>query len=216
MDENMVCLLLKNHQDAMEKLAQQQAVDFQALFDTLRAELQATLGLLQNQQGGEGNQGALLPRSMRLDVPKFLGVGPESWIFSINEYFSLLNTPVDQRLQIVGFNLEGVAAEWFQWMTRNGPYGELDKVVSPPDEIVNISGPSGELDGASTLPDGRDTTKTVLDALECLVDNTSKLDSLSLIEVILRQPWSHTILDLTSVLTPSLLLDEFIAPPFLF
>ncbi|GJU61849.1 ty3-gypsy retrotransposon protein [Tanacetum coccineum] len=57
---------------------------------------------------------------MRLDVPKFSGVDPESWIFTINEYFSLLNTFVDQRLQIVGFNLEGATAEWFQWMTRKG------------------------------------------------------------------------------------------------
>nr|GEX13424.1 hypothetical protein [Tanacetum cinerariifolium] len=40
MDDNTICLLLKNHQDAMEKLAQQQAAAFQALFDTLRAELQ--------------------------------------------------------------------------------------------------------------------------------------------------------------------------------
>ncbi|GKE52990.1 retrotransposon-related protein, partial [Tanacetum coccineum] len=46
-------------------------------------------------------------------------VYPESWIFAITEYFSLLNTPADQWRKIVGFNLEGAAAEWFQWMTRN-------------------------------------------------------------------------------------------------
>ncbi|GJY88516.1 retrotransposon-related protein [Tanacetum coccineum] len=55
-----------------------------------------------------------------MDVPKFSGVYPESWIFAITEYFSLLNTPADQWLKIVGFNLEGAAAEWFQWMTMNG------------------------------------------------------------------------------------------------
>ncbi|GJR27032.1 hypothetical protein Tco_1103264 [Tanacetum coccineum] len=47
------------------------------------------------------------------------GVDPESWIFAINEYLSLVNTPVDQGLRIVGFNLEGAAAEWFRWMTKN-------------------------------------------------------------------------------------------------
>ncbi|GJW60088.1 retrotransposon-related protein [Tanacetum coccineum] len=55
-----------------------------------------------------------------MDVLKFSGVYPESWIFAITKYFSLLNTPDDHWLKIVGFNLEGAAAEWFQWMTRNG------------------------------------------------------------------------------------------------
>nr|GEU87438.1 class II heat shock protein [Tanacetum cinerariifolium] len=49
------------------------------------------------------------------------GVYPESWIFAITEYFSLLNTPADPWLKIVGFNLEGATTGWFQWMTRNAP-----------------------------------------------------------------------------------------------
>ncbi|GJT65661.1 hypothetical protein Tco_1017141 [Tanacetum coccineum] len=77
-----------------------------------------------------------------------------------------------------------------------GVCGGLDGAVSPPDDqdtaklvkLVQI-GSSGELDGAPTLPDGRDTTKTVETNL-----------------VILRRPWSHAILDLTSVPTTSLLL----------
>ncbi|GJV31266.1 ty3-gypsy retrotransposon protein [Tanacetum coccineum] len=56
---------------------------------------------------------------MRLDVPKFSVLDPDSWIFAITEYFTLLNTPVDQRLRVVGFNLEGDAVEWFRWMSRN-------------------------------------------------------------------------------------------------
>ncbi|GKE78986.1 ty3-gypsy retrotransposon protein [Tanacetum coccineum] len=55
-----------------------------------------------------------------MDVPKFSRVYPKSWIFAITKYFSLLNTPTDEGLKIVGFNLEGADAEWFQWMTRNG------------------------------------------------------------------------------------------------
>ncbi|GJV00965.1 class II heat shock protein [Tanacetum coccineum] len=75
-----------------------------------------TRGLLQNRQGG----GEQSPQSMRLNVLKFLGDDPDRWIFAITEYFSLLNTPADQHLRIVEFNLEGAAAEWFQWMSRNG------------------------------------------------------------------------------------------------
>ncbi|GJS47703.1 ty3-gypsy retrotransposon protein [Tanacetum coccineum] len=130
MDEHTVRLLLKEHQDAAERLAQQQAATFQAQFEALRAELQAATGLRQVRHGGGGDQGALLPRSMRLDVPKFSGVDPESWLFSINEYFTLLNTAADQRLRIVGFNLEGAAAEWFRWMTRNGLITDWPRTVA--------------------------------------------------------------------------------------
>ncbi|GJT90622.1 DUF4219 domain-containing protein [Tanacetum coccineum] len=96
MDENTIRLWLKDHQDAAEKLVRQQAKAFQLQLDTLHTELQATRCLLQNRQGGD------------------------RWIFAITEYFSLLNTPADQHLRIVEFNLEGAAAEWFRWMSRNG------------------------------------------------------------------------------------------------
>ncbi|GKD64808.1 F-box/kelch-repeat protein SKIP30, partial [Tanacetum coccineum] len=91
MDENTVRLWLKDHQDASEKLVRQQAEAFQLQLDTLRTELQATRG-----------------------------DDPDRWIFAITEYFSLLNTPADQHLRIMEFNLEGAAAEWFRWMSRNG------------------------------------------------------------------------------------------------
>nr|GEX79774.1 retrovirus-related Pol polyprotein from transposon 17.6 [Tanacetum cinerariifolium] len=76
---------------------------------------------------------------MRLDVPKFTGVDPDSWLFSVNEYFSLLNTLVDRRLRIVGFNLEGAAAERFRLMTRNGLITDWDRFE---ESVKNRFGPS--------------------------------------------------------------------------
>ncbi|GKE66087.1 retrotransposon-related protein [Tanacetum coccineum] len=132
MDEQTIRRWMKEQQDRAEKMAQQQqqqAAAFQAQFEALRAELQASLGQLQGRPGGNDDQGSLLSRSMRLDVPKFTGEDPEKWLFAITEYFSLLNTPADQRLRIVGFNLEGVAAEWFRWMSRNGLITTWDRFV---------------------------------------------------------------------------------------
>ena len=76
---------------------------------------------------------------MRLDVPKFNGADPESWIFAINEYFQLLETRADQRLRIIGFNLEGDAAEWYRWMTRNKLITSWDGFV---ENVRNRFGPS--------------------------------------------------------------------------
>ncbi|GJT51233.1 retrotransposon-related protein, partial [Tanacetum coccineum] len=59
----------------------------------LAADLQAAK-LIQPHHGG-GDQGSLLQRSMRLEVPKFNGTEPKR------------------------FNLEGATAEWFRWMSRN-------------------------------------------------------------------------------------------------
>ncbi|GKE58517.1 ty3-gypsy retrotransposon protein, partial [Tanacetum coccineum] len=132
---NEIRLLLKE-----QATTNQQQVDaLQAQLVALHLELQATKTLLQTRQGGGGDAGSLLPRSMRLDVPKFSGTDPESWIFSITKYFSLLNTLVDQWLRIVGFNLEGEAAEWFRWMTRNGLFTNWDAFV---DSVKNRFGPS--------------------------------------------------------------------------
>ncbi|GJR75689.1 ty3-gypsy retrotransposon protein [Tanacetum coccineum] len=97
---------------------------------------------------GGGDSGSALPRAMRLDVPKFNGTDPDSWIFSITEYFTLLNTPVDQRLKVVGFNLEGEAAEWFRWMTRNNLITDWDRFV---ESVRNRFGPSKYEDPQGTL-----------------------------------------------------------------
>ncbi|GKD59190.1 reverse transcriptase domain-containing protein [Tanacetum coccineum] len=75
--------LLLRDQAAAHK---QQSKVFQVQMAVLQAELQATKGLIQaGCYGGGGQTASPIPRSMRLDVPKFLGTDPDRWIFSITE-----------------------------------------------------------------------------------------------------------------------------------
>ncbi|GKB24449.1 hypothetical protein Tco_0863850 [Tanacetum coccineum] len=73
MDENTVRLWLRDHQGAVEKLAQQHATAFQAQFDTLQAELQETRGLLQNRQGARVIKGRCYRNLCGWTFPNFQG-----------------------------------------------------------------------------------------------------------------------------------------------
>nr|GEY09093.1 major facilitator, sugar transporter-like, major facilitator superfamily domain protein [Tanacetum cinerariifolium] len=102
LDENK--LLLKDQVAARK----QQFDAFQEDMAALQAELQVTKGLIQAGSYGCGGETASpIPCSMRFDVPKFSGIDPDRWIFSITGYFPLLSAPIDQRLRVDGF-LESV------------------------------------------------------------------------------------------------------------
>ncbi|GJW12659.1 hypothetical protein Tco_1578486 [Tanacetum coccineum] len=73
-DENAIRLLLKEQSDA-----------FTSRLIAIQTELEATKGLVQRRHEGGGDQGSAIPPAMRLDIPKFNGVDPDSWVFSIND-----------------------------------------------------------------------------------------------------------------------------------
>lgn len=56
---------------------------------------------------------------MRVDAPKFDGKDPHGWIFRVEEYFDIFDTPQPQRLRFVGVLLEGTASDWYRYMKRN-------------------------------------------------------------------------------------------------
>jgi hypothetical protein len=58
--------------------------------------------------------------SIKLDIPRFDGTEPMSWIFKINQFFDFHQTVEDQRLRIASFYMEGEALTWYQWMHDNG------------------------------------------------------------------------------------------------
>ncbi|GKE32082.1 hypothetical protein Tco_1451404 [Tanacetum coccineum] len=89
MDENAIRLLLKEHSDA-----------FTSRLIAIQTELEATKNLVHARHGGGGDQGSMIPRAMRLDMPKFTGTYPNS-----------------------------EAAEWFRWMSRNKLINGWDKFL---------------------------------------------------------------------------------------
>ncbi|GJS95891.1 hypothetical protein Tco_0802859 [Tanacetum coccineum] len=85
---------------------------------TLTLEIQtAKVSRWTRHEAGSSDQ--WIPLSMRLDVPKFNGSDPDTWILAINEYFSLLEMTPEQRLRIIGLIMEGDATDWYRWMTHN-------------------------------------------------------------------------------------------------
>lgn len=54
-----------------------------------------------------------------MDIPRFDGSDPNSWIFHIGDFFKFHGTPDDIRLRIVSFHMDGPATAWFQWAKIN-------------------------------------------------------------------------------------------------
>ncbi|GKF68274.1 hypothetical protein Tco_0197953, partial [Tanacetum coccineum] len=97
MEEQAICLLLKEQSDTLHAELDVQIV-------ALTADLQA----------------AKIVRHCRGPYDwRFLNFLPVTWICAIHGYFDLLDTPNEQQLKVVGFNLEVDAPEWFRWMSRN-------------------------------------------------------------------------------------------------
>ncbi|GJV85637.1 hypothetical protein Tco_1525535 [Tanacetum coccineum] len=111
---------------------------------------------------------------MRLDVLKFSRDDLDRWIIVITEYFSLLNTPTDQCLWIVGFNLEGMAAEWFQWMSRNASpkiKGSLNA-----DEDIGVNEDSSVIDGIFDMGESNMESMEVRSKFGEFLDNKKSME----------------------------------------
>nr|GEW42865.1 prolyl oligopeptidase family protein [Tanacetum cinerariifolium] len=106
-------------------------------------------------EGGGGDQGLLLPQLMRLDVPEFLGDDPHRWIFAI-KVFSLLNTPADQPLWIVGFNLKGARELLVSKPTSLGDVFLLALTIEArlDDQAAPLTGTSAGLKANKVVNDG--------------------------------------------------------------
>lgn len=65
-------------------------------------------------EGSEGGEGILKPKLVRVDFPRFDGDDLETWCCRAKQFFELYNTPVEQRLSITSFHMDGRALVWFR------------------------------------------------------------------------------------------------------
>ncbi|GJU41223.1 hypothetical protein Tco_1194180 [Tanacetum coccineum] len=108
------CFHIAVNEQSIRLLLKEQSDSFTSQIATLTKELQSAKASVWTRHGS-GNSDQGIPCSMRLDVRAF----PDTRKFAIKEYFELLETTPEQRLRIIGFNLEGDNAKWYRCMTYN-------------------------------------------------------------------------------------------------
>jgi len=65
--------------------------------------------------------GFLKPKTVRLDFPRFDGEGAETWCCRAEQFFEYYNTPIDHRLSITSFHMDGRALVWFRELRASTP-----------------------------------------------------------------------------------------------
>ena len=132
---------LFDHFDSLHNALQQHMMSVKAKMENLRAEWRQTTPL---QEGSSSLvSGSLQPNSnankhapnhvycaLKLNVPRFDGSGPNGWLFRVEAFFDYHGTLDDLRIQIVSFHLEGRAATWFHWASRNNLLASCPEFVT--------------------------------------------------------------------------------------
>ncbi|OIS96600.1 hypothetical protein A4A49_20454 [Nicotiana attenuata] len=54
-----------------------------------------------------------------VEMPRFHGDNPESWVFAAERYFDFYYIAEDHKLSLASFYLDGEAREWYRWLFRN-------------------------------------------------------------------------------------------------
>ncbi|XP_061357491.1 uncharacterized protein LOC133301814 [Gastrolobium bilobum] len=67
---------------------------------------------------------AVDPRSLlkfvKMEIPLFDGVNPDTWIFRTELFFDLQRVPPELKVQLAGLRMDGLTSSWFQWKYRSG------------------------------------------------------------------------------------------------
>jgi len=66
---------------------------------------------------------------LQLDIPRFEGHDPHGWLFKITQFFEYHLTPMEERITVASFYLDGLALAWYQWMYENNQLISWDQFV---------------------------------------------------------------------------------------
>ena len=78
---------------------------------------------------GSGSSGITLSRPVRLEFLRFFGEDPASWVYKANQYFKYFNTPVEEKLMLASFHMDGEALIWFQDSEETGVFSDWESLV---------------------------------------------------------------------------------------
>lgn len=68
-----------------------------------------------------------MPRGIRLEFRHFDdGTNTKSWVFKANQFFDFYQTPMNQKLVIAYFHMDGEALVWYQDALDSGQFNGWD------------------------------------------------------------------------------------------
>ena len=71
----------------------------------------------------------MVPKSLKLEFPKFRGEDLVCWLYKENQYFLLYNTPLNQCILLASYHKEDEALVWFQDVEESGIFTSWDSFV---------------------------------------------------------------------------------------
>ena len=72
--------------------------------------------------GVQSNSMLAIPKTVKLEFPRFGGDNPSRWVYKANQFFHLYNTPTNQKICLASYHMEDEALFWFQDAEEAGQF----------------------------------------------------------------------------------------------
>ena len=72
---------------------------------------------------------AIIPKTIKVEFPRFRGENPSGWIYKANQFFQLYGTPPNQKILLASYHMEDKALIWFQDAKEAGLFTSWEAFV---------------------------------------------------------------------------------------